>query len=235
MGTSALSPNKINFSSATRENASATSNKEFKAVKSNPGNKRKSILLSPSKMGVGLQHGSNLPQHNTSIGDIHDDSSFSGKERTPLGMSTTSSRKSISSNTSPHASKKSSSFSGHNVSFGSACGLKTEIDSISEYPTFSSMSSRVSGGNNLPCQYVSVHSHQELHQASINKNEKIDCKDGPIVKMIHNDGSFSNLPKLPYHRNTNSPKLKNRSFKENFVRNMSTASNKSAKDVDHHR
>ena len=97
------------------------------------------------------------------------------------------------------------------------------------------MSSRVSGGNNLPCQYVSVHSHQELHQASINKSDKIDCKDGSIVKMIHNDGSFSNLPKLPYHRNTNSPKLKNRSFKENFVRNMSTASNKSAKDVDHQR
>ena len=132
-------------------------------------------------------------------------------------------------------SKKSSSFSGHNVSFGSACGLKTEIDSISEYPTFSSMSSRVSGENNIPCQYVSVHSHQELHQASMNQNEKIDCKDGSIVKMIHNDGSFSNLPKLPYCRNTNSPKLKNRSFKDNFTRNMSTASNKSMKDIDHHR
>ena len=97
------------------------------------------------------------------------------------------------------------------------------------------MSSRVSGENNIPCQYVSVHSHQELHQASMNQNEKIDCKDGSIVKMIHNDGSFSNLPKLPYYRNANSPKLKNRSFKDNFTRNMSTASNKSMKDIDHHR
>ena len=101
--TSALSPNKIDFGSVTRENISATSNKEFKTSKSNHGSKRKSILLSPSKLGAGHQHGSNLSQHNASIGDIHDDSSFSGKERNPLGMSTTSSRKSISSNTSSHA------------------------------------------------------------------------------------------------------------------------------------
>ena len=132
-------------------------------------------------------------------------------------------------------SKKSASFSGHNVSFSSGCGLKTEIDSISEYPTTSSVSSRISGGNSFPCQYVSVHSHQELHQSSIKENEKIDCKDGSIVKMIHTDGSFSNLPKLPFYRNTNSPKLRNRSLKENFARNMTTASNKSMKDIDHQR
>ena len=98
---SALSANTINFSPSIRENSSTTSNKENKALKSNQGSKRKSILLSPSKM-VGGQHPAySLSQHNPSIGDH--DLSFSEKERNPLGMSTTSSRKSNSSNTSSHA------------------------------------------------------------------------------------------------------------------------------------
>ena len=116
-------------------------------------------------------------------------------------------------------SKKSSSFSGHNVSFGSGCGVKSEIDSILEYPA-STISSRLSAGNNIPCQYVSVNSHQELHQSSIKQIEQLDSKDSSIVKMIHNDGSFSNLPKLPYNRNTNSPKSKSRQSKDNCNRNI---------------
>ena len=87
----------------------------------------------------------------------------------------------------------------------------------------------------MPCQYVSVHSHQELHHAAIHENNPIDCKDSSIVKMIHNDGSFSNLPKLPFHRNTSSPKLRNRSLKEHCIRNMRTSSNKSMRDIDHQR
>ena len=100
--TSALSPNKIIFSPASKENSSNTPIKENKSSKTNQGSKRKSILLSPSKMVGGQHPASNLSLHNTSIGDIHD-SSFNEKERNPLGMSTTSSRKSISSNTSSHA------------------------------------------------------------------------------------------------------------------------------------
>jgi hypothetical protein len=82
---------------------------------------------------------------------------------------------------------------------------------------------------------VSVHSHQELHHAAIQENDPIDCKDSSMVKMIHNDGSFSNLPKLPFHRNTSSPKLRNRSLKEHCIRNMRTSSNKSMRDIDHQR
>ena len=87
----------------------------------------------------------------------------------------------------------------------------------------------------MPCQYVSVHSHQELHHAAIQENHPIDCKDSSIVKMIHNDGSFSNLPKLPFHRNTSSPKLRNRSLKEHCIRNMRTSSNKPVRDVENQR
>ena len=138
-------------------------------------------------------------------------------------------------------SKKSSSFSGHNVSFGSGCGVKSDIDSIFEYPT-SSINSRLSTGNNVPCQYVSVRSHQRLNQSSIQEDVAIDRDDNDCMilgnvrhQSSNKDGSFSNILKLPYHRNTSSPKLRNRSLKENYARNIYSSNNKSLKDGGHQR
>ena len=80
-----------------------------------------------------------------------------------------------------------------------------------------------------------MNSHQELHRSAIKENESIDSKDGSIVKLLNPDGSFSNLPKLNYSRNTSSPKLRNRSWKQNGVRNVQSSSNRSMRDVDYQR
>ena len=46
----------------------------------------------------------------------------------------------------------------------------------------------------------------------------------------HKKGSFSNIPNLIYHRNTNSPILRNRSFKENNTRNPKNSNINSLRD-----
>ena len=96
MNTTALSSRTINQNFNVQDDFSTDFNKEQKVLKGNQS-KRKSILMSPSKFG---QHDCNTSLHNESIGDMTD-VPFISKGIT-LGMSTTSSKKSIASNTSSH-------------------------------------------------------------------------------------------------------------------------------------
>ena len=96
INTTALSNSNINPNFNFNEDCSTNSNKELRLQKGNQF-KRKSILLSPSKS---VQQDKNLSLHNDSMSDIND-IPFIAKG-IPLEMSTTSSKKSISSNTSSH-------------------------------------------------------------------------------------------------------------------------------------
>ena len=79
-----------------KESVAISLNKENKQLKNNQS-KRKSILMSPSKFGQSC----NISLRSDSMNDMTDPA-FTTKG-IPMGMSTTSSKKSISSNTSSHA------------------------------------------------------------------------------------------------------------------------------------
>ena len=96
MKTSTLESNNVNPDINNREMSKNVANKENKQHKSHPS-KRKSILMSPSKFGQDC----NVSLRSDSVNDITDPTLMT--RGISFGMSTTSSKKSISSNSSSHA------------------------------------------------------------------------------------------------------------------------------------
>ena len=94
--TSTLESNNVNPDINNREMSKNVANKENKQHKSHPS-KRKSILMSPSKFGQDC----NVSLRSDSVNDITDPTLMA--RGISFGMSTTSSKKSISSNSSSHA------------------------------------------------------------------------------------------------------------------------------------